>query len=133
MGSNGNGQGGNGLAKQGGSKELPQAFYDNQFKPGQSGNPAGRKKQRTVSEILRDRLQELATTSPVATEICKKLNIDASNKTLADVLAETLLLSSFQNRPRIISELLDRAEGKVVQKVEATVHPEYVIEFDHRA
>lgn len=79
------------------------------FKPGQSGNPAGRPKFTTVSEALRKLLEE---------EIRK-------GKTGAELLAEELCNIATSGRSdiriRAIHEIIDRVEGRPKQELEIDV------------
>lgn len=73
-----------------------------QWKPGQSGNPAGRPPNtRYISEILREKLLEKTS----------------EGKTHAELIAEALIELSKDAKMRgfvpAIKELLDRIEGKV--------------------
>lgn len=71
------------------------------FKPGQSGNPAGRPKERTVSEVLRAMMNEAHTDTATFAEA------------IADVLVKRCLLGDI----KAIKETLDRTEGKVKQTI----------------
>ena len=82
------------------------------WKPGQSGNPAGRPPNtRYISEILREKLLEET----------------AEGKTHAELIAEALIELAKDPKMRgfapAIKELLDRTEGKVpdTHKVESDV------------
>lgn len=82
------------------------------FKPGQSGNPAGRPKKRTLSEELRARLEEEYP--------------DRSDATYGRMVAETLVDMAIKNGGAIaaISEIFDRVEGRPRQSVELKTDPE---------
>ncbi len=88
------------------------------FKPGQVGNPNGRPKKRDcISDVLRELLE--------STELRGKPLPDG--KTAAELLGEELLISALgtKNMPAgkvsLIQLILDRAEGKAVQRVIADV------------
>jgi hypothetical protein len=74
------------------------------WKPGQSGNPAGRPKS---ARIISDRITELLE----ATEIAgKKL---PKGQKAADLVARKILELALRGNVAIIRELLDRMEGRV--------------------
>jgi len=83
---------------------------ETQFKPGQSGNPAGRPKSITVSDALRQALKV----------------VDSNDgRTLAQIVADHLITLATKGRGHIkiraIQELVDRVEGKPRQSVEVLV------------
>ena len=67
-----------------------------QFKPGQSGNPKGRPKKRTLSEEIRDELQ--------AGDNLK-------------VIAKELIRMGREGDLRAMSEIMDRTEGRPAQTI----------------
>jgi hypothetical protein len=87
--------------KQGGNREKVgpgRPPKSSQFKPGQSGNPKGRPKGKTVSERMRDMLQEV---DPATGEI------------VAEMIARRMVEAAMNEGGLAwIVELLDRTEGK---------------------
>jgi len=75
-----------------------------QWKPGQSGNPAGRPKSITISEAYR---RELAKLDPD----------DKHGRTFAEVLAEQIIIKAKGGDVQAVRELTDRTEGKPRQTV----------------
>lgn len=73
------------------------------FKPGESGNPAGRPKSVTLSEALRLKLAEDAP---------GKLD-----KTVAEQIAQALVREAVKGNVQAIKEIGDRTEGKPRQTV----------------
>src|SRR5678816_1769372 len=71
------------------------------WKKGQSGNPGGRPKGRTVTAALR----ELATT-------------EHNGKPLVDLLAERLMKEALSGKFTFAKEVIERLDGKVVEKSE---------------
>ena len=71
-----------------------------QWRPGQSGNPAGRPKKKSFLEVLRDVLQEdlQITEGPLAGKSIPKLEM------VARILVDELL----KRNTRLITEFLDR-------------------------
>lgn len=82
------------------------------FKTGESGNPVGRPKKRTLSEELRARLEEEYPDRPDAT--------------YGRMVAESLVDMAIKNGGAIaaISEIFDRVEGRPRQSVELKGDPE---------
>jgi ribosomal protein L17 len=96
-------QGGN-KAEAAGRNSLPVAT---QWKPGQSGNPAGRPKSLTLSEAYR---RELAKVDPH----------DALKRTFAEVLAEQMIVKASKGDVAALKEIADRVEGKAKQTITLT-------------
>jgi phage gp16-like protein len=69
------------------------------WKPGQSGNPGGRPKGASLTNRLRKAL-------------------DANDGQLAEVVVKVLLREAAKGKYQHLREVLDRVDGKVVQKVE---------------
>lgn len=80
------------------------------WKPGQSGNPAGKQKGRSVTARLRDLLD--------AVELGGKEI--PNGKQVADLLAEVILKNALKGDHRFVATVLDRTEGKVADKTEIT-------------
>jgi hypothetical protein len=81
------------------TKDTPTAF-----KPGQSGNPAGRPKSITLSEALR-------------LELAKVLPNDTQERTFAEVIAQSLVLAAATGNILAAKEIADRTEGKPKQAI----------------
>jgi hypothetical protein len=87
------------LVKQTKNKAKPLAKRGHRWKPGQSGNPQGRPKHRTLMEEIRD-----------------QLGADGATVTLADIARtyiEAMNKGSFQH----LKEYIDRESGKVPDRV----------------
>jgi len=69
------------------------------WRPGQSGNPGGRPKGASLTNRLRKAL-------------------DANDGQLAEVVVKVLLREAAKGKYQHLREVLDRVEGKVVQRVE---------------
>ncbi len=81
------------------TKDTPTAF-----KPGQSGNPAGRPKSITLSEALR-------------LELAKVLPNDTNERTFAEVIAQSLVRAAATGNILAAKEIADRTEGKPKQAI----------------
>jgi len=77
------------------------------WKPGQSGNPAGRPKARLLSEHLRDRLKEQFP--------------GRSEATYGRMVAEALVDRAINGDVMAIREVFDRTEGKPKQTIDVNV------------
>jgi hypothetical protein len=77
------------------------------FQKGQSGNPKGRPKSAMLSDALRRKLQEAMP--------------DAPEKTLAYGVADALIKQALNGDVSAIKEVFDRTEGKVSQKIDASI------------
>jgi hypothetical protein len=86
------------------TKDTPTAF-----KPGQSGNPAGRPKSITLSEALR-------------LELAKILPNDTQERTFAEVIAQSLVRAAVTGNILAAKEIADRTEGKPKQAVDMTMN-----------
>ncbi len=89
------------LAKQGLNKD----FIDNQWKPGQSGNPSGRPAGKSITAELRKLIDSGTNAEDMAKilcALCKKMGPD---------------------QMRALRELLDRTDGKVAEthKIEGDI------------
>ena len=89
---------------------MPFPNPDTKFKPGPEwrGNPGGRPRGRSVTARLRDLLD--------AVDIGGKPLPDG--KQVADLLAEVLIKNALKGDHRFVATVLDRTEGRVVDKAE---------------
>ena len=97
---------------------LNKAFTDNQWKPGQSGNPGGKPKGESITAKLRKVLDQPYT---------------PDGKTVADHIVDTIVNEILKgkngfNTP-LLKELLDRVEGKVVE-TRASVN-KVIVQFEY--
>ncbi len=68
---------------------------EHRWKPGQSGNPGGRPKGKSITALLRERLED-----------------QHNGKALAAILVESLLKGALKGNLPHIKEVLDRTEGR---------------------
>ena len=71
-----------------------------QFKPGESGNPGGRPSGRSITKILRERMEYAPTARP-------------KPKTIKEALADALIDEALDGDASHAGLILDRTEGKV--------------------
>ena len=86
---------------------MPFPSRENQFRPGQSGNPGGRPKGRSVTARVR-RLM-------LAGEIGGKALPDG--KQVADVVAETLLREALSGNFKALKYLIERNDSRDVERL----------------
>jgi Family of unknown function (DUF5681) len=72
---------------------------EHRFKPGQSPNPGGRPKGRSVSSRLRELLENEA---------------GKNGKQIADLLAEVIIKAALKGDHKFVETVLNRTEGKIV-------------------
>jgi hypothetical protein len=75
---------------------------EHQFRPGQSGNPNGRPKTRTLTELIRVELDRA----------------EKGGKTLAQVIAEVFVDRAAAGHFVFAKEVIDRVDGKVPERYE---------------
>lgn len=89
-------------------RKRPMPPEEYRFKPGQSGNPGGRPKEKPVTDELR-RLMD------------REVPNDREGRTYAEVLAQAILHAALKGKVDAARELLDRIEGRVPHSVAAVV------------
>jgi hypothetical protein len=77
-----------------------------QWKPGQSGNPKGRPKNKTLTELVRGVLE-------------RELNGKVPDQLLAEVIVKHALSGKFP----FVKELWDRLDGKVQDRLDVAAGP----------
>ena len=82
--------------------------FGNRFRPGQSGNPAGRPKSITLSEAYRKMLSQADESDP-------------ERRTRAEVLAEQMYAKAKTGDVQALREIADRVEGKPRQTLALSV------------
>jgi len=82
--------------------------FGNRFRPGQSGNPAGRPKSITLSEAYRKMLSQADESDP-------------ERRTRAEVLAEQIYAKAKTGDVQALREIADRVEGKPRQTLALSV------------
>jgi len=94
------------------------------WKPGQSGNPAGRPKKISAwSEQAKELLQasELDITITLPDGDRKRLTLKVEDgKTILHAVIGSLILEALKGNIQAVRELADRTEGKPAQKLETT-------------
>ncbi len=94
------------------------------FKPGQSGNPSGRPKGKSVTDYVREQLD-----GPIPRSMLEAMKEPArtiffevygAKPTFGQMLAFRLVQLSAKGDMMAMRELLDRSEGKVINKVDVS-------------
>lgn len=83
---------------------LAQLGAPYRWKPGESGNPAGRPKSATLSEAYRARLNEVDPDDP-------------HGRSFMDVIADRIVARAAKGLVKAATELADRTEGKAPQSL----------------
>jgi len=86
------------------------------FKPGQSGNPAGRKPGKTLKGILSDLLDKnMNLHDPL---LQKNRKMTGKEAVVMKLVSLAITQPTDQNTIRAIIEIFDRLEGKSIQKID---------------
>jgi len=75
------------------------------FKKGQSGNPSGRPKSKTLSDAYRNKLEEAVPDDP-------------KGRTFAELIADAQTREAVRGNVHTARELADRSEGRARQAIE---------------
>jgi hypothetical protein len=75
------------------------------WKKGQSGNPSGRPKSKTLSDAYKNKLEELVPN-------------DAEGRTWAELIAEGQVRDAVRGNVQAAREIADRTEGRARQAIE---------------
>ena len=84
---------------------IAEAGKAHRWKKGQSGNPTGRPKSKTLSDAYRNKLEE-----PVPN--------DPEGRTWAELIAEAQVRDAVRGNVQAAREIADRTEGKARQAIE---------------
>jgi len=85
-------------------KFAPLNKLGNRFKPGESGNPAGRPRATLLSEALREQLAEVLP--------------DMDERTVAESIARSMIQVALKGNVMAAKEIADRTEGKPKQAID---------------
>lgn len=101
---------------------------DTRFKPGQSGNPAGRPKGRkTLTSLLKDELYKTAVDMKTGQPIL----VDGQEVTWADLLIkQSLYKGIIKGKKEEHQMIYDRIEGKAMARIQLSDDTEKDDEFD---
>jgi Family of unknown function (DUF5681) len=98
----------------------PDPPLETRWKPGQSGNPSGRRKTKPLTDAL-----ERLLPKQVPPAVLRSLRLPglpkSANVTWADVAAHGLLLAAARGRVEASREVADRVEGRVPQAISGSL------------
>lgn len=83
----------------------PDVGKSHQWKRGQSGNPSGRPKSKTLSNAYRNKLEEVVPNDP-------------EGRTWAELIAEAQVRDAVRGNVQAAKEIADRTEGRARQSIE---------------
>jgi hypothetical protein len=83
----------------------PDVGKPTRWKKGQSGNPAGRPKSKTLSDAYKNKLEELVPNDP-------------EGRTWAELIAEAQVRDAVRGNVQAAREIADRTEGRARQAIE---------------
>jgi hypothetical protein len=115
--------------KNGKGKDKAPQLAPFRWKPGVSGNPTGRPKKKPISEAY-----EAAVNDPLPEELRKfklgRREIELSEgATFADLIALGQAVSAMRGNTAAAREIADRLEGRVTEKIDATVSLSWLEQF----
>src|ERR1700689_3007873 len=84
---------------------TPDVGKAHQWKKGQSGNPSGRPKSKTLSDAYRDKLSESVPNDP-------------EGRSWAELMAEAQIRDAVRGNVQAAKEIADRTEGRARQAIE---------------
>src|SRR5271154_3735305 len=84
---------------------IAQEGKPHRWKKGQSGNPSGRPKSKTLSDAYKNKLEELVPNDP-------------ERRTWAELIAEAQVRDAVRGNVQAAREIADRTEGKARQAIE---------------
>ncbi len=87
------------------------------WKPGQSGNPGGRPKKGLLTDEIEAMANELVP-DEVEKMASKLIPGGKKNRTWKRFHAERLFMSAGQGKVQAAAEIMDRVEGKAIQRVD---------------
>jgi hypothetical protein len=98
---------------------------ENKFKPGVSGNPNGRPKgKKNVSTQLRDIVEQNADI--IFDIFGKEIPPKFKSRMTSEIIALQLVARALRGDRRAINDIMDRLEGKPVQKTETEMRVESI-------
>jgi Family of unknown function (DUF5681) len=83
----------------------PEVGKAHRWKKGQSGNPSGRPKSKTLSDAYKNRLKELVPNDP-------------EGRSWAELIAEAQIRDAVRGNVQAAREIADRTEGRARQSIE---------------
>ena len=101
---------------------------DTSWKPGQSGNPGGRRLDTIISDHIRRRLRDEIPVdregNPILGRAAQRKHRNAERRKIGHVLADMEIRRALEGDPAAFGTILNRLEGKPVQAVDQTKRDE---------
>ena len=98
-------------------RKFSQSFIDHQFKPGQSGCPAGLPKgYRSLTEDLKQSLDKSVKINRRLAEEAADLGLDVETATVRELLVMSTLIHAINGVPAVLQHVWDRIDGKVADR-----------------
>ncbi len=107
---------------------APESIVPYQFKPGESGNPAGRpKKTREIPELL-EKLCKEQTPSGLKQAICETFELPPGEPMpMMEAVLRGVLMRAARGEAWAVQFIAERLEGKALQRVIAEVDSESLV------
>jgi hypothetical protein len=86
------------------SKGFSPEYEARKWKPGQSGNPGGRRKRKPLTDAY-------------ATLLDKPIPNDKEGRTFAQAIAQAMVREAVKGKVNAAAEIADRIEGKTLQQI----------------
>jgi len=108
---------------------------EHRWKPGQSGNPRGVPKGKTVTSVTHKLLHTKALAAGgVFVEMAEKMGLSPKKATVLDLFARRAVLNAMGGNGTALAQILDRLEGKPAQEIvvdgRITAIRQYLAEMD---
>ena len=114
--------------KQSGNNGRTAHLKPHQWKPGQSGNPAGRPKSPSLRERLVTVLERQAKDVPYAAKLLEDLSLD-DGATVGDVVASALCVAAISGNAALMKDIFDRIDGKPHESVKHDLKGNITVRF----
>ena len=112
-----------------GNARKVENLIPHQFKPGESGNPAGRPKRLPVTDFITEQLEKPIPATMRAQLPALFTEVYGENATFGQMLAYKVIAQAAKGDIQAMNTVLDRVEGKVRQNVGVSGENSGPVEF----